>query len=290
MSLGTRRYREAEHLAGLLDAGFNEALAKARRMTDSPDASPDLAAILREHLRRLLDLDLAQRINTQPRRPTFATPHTAEERASAANMTAQEADLEALGLVLADAHDALRDRDPRSVAAEVRALMARHELPDHLRTELGIGCWKSVYALWKKSRGASGARRRLCCCRRPARAHRRCRAGAFVRIAGAVVLSRSVRLGRTVFRAASEGGQPLGREADHLTQEGGIRPFRQKVAKGSLLLGHRGVPGQGCRSQLNPTQVHRGGRLLHHAWGRDPWPASRSSMKDPTGLAAAWNL
>ncbi len=39
--------------------------------------------------------------------------------------------------------------------------------------------------------------------------------------------------------------QPLGRKADHLPQQGGIRPFRQQLAKGSLVLGHRGVPGQG---------------------------------------------
>jgi hypothetical protein len=46
--------------------------------------------------------------------------------------------------------------------------------------------------------------------------------------------------------------QPLGREADHLTQEGGIRPFCQQLAKGSLLLGHRGVPGQGLQLATQP--------------------------------------
>lgn len=139
VSLRTCNYREAEHLARLLARGFNEALAQARQMTDAPDTSHDLAAILRAHLRELLDLDLEQRASTPPGHPTFATRDFAERLANSEGMTPQEADLEVIGAVLGDAHDALRDRDRRAVAGEAERLMQRHALPEYLRDRLTLG-------------------------------------------------------------------------------------------------------------------------------------------------------
>ena len=47
--------------------------------------------------------------------------------------------------------------------------------------------------------------------------------------------------------------QPLGGEADHLPQEGRIRAFRQHLAKGSLVVGHRGRSKVRVAGLSNPT-------------------------------------
>ncbi len=56
--------------------------------------------------------------------------------------------------------------------------------------------------------------------------------------------------------------QPLGRETDHLAQEGSVRRLLQQPAKGHRLVGHRGrLKVWGCWSQQpNPTRDHRGDR------------------------------
>ena len=46
--------------------------------------------------------------------------------------------------------------------------------------------------------------------------------------------------------------QPLGRKADHLAQERGIGSFRQQLAQGSLVVGHRGVLGSVLRLATQP--------------------------------------
>jgi hypothetical protein len=46
--------------------------------------------------------------------------------------------------------------------------------------------------------------------------------------------------------------QPLGGKADHLAQHAGIRAFRQQLAQGSLLVGHRGVLGSELRLATQP--------------------------------------
>ncbi len=138
VSLGTRRYREAEWLAGELSVRFNVAICSAPgTMTDQPTA--DIAAIIREHLRELLDADLAQRIGTPARQPTFTTKEGAAAMADSEGLSPREADLEVIGLVLADALEALADRDPRAVASEVRQLMAEHRLPEDARSRLTVG-------------------------------------------------------------------------------------------------------------------------------------------------------
>ncbi len=106
-------------------------------MTDQPQ--PDLAAIIREHLRELLEADLLQRVGTPPGQPTFTTPGTADQLAELRGQSPREADLEVIGSVLADALEALADRDPRPVAGEVRQLMAEHRLPEDARNQLTVG-------------------------------------------------------------------------------------------------------------------------------------------------------
>jgi hypothetical protein len=55
--------------------------------------------------------------------------------------------------------------------------------------------------------------------------------------------------------------QPLCGEADHLAQQAGVGGLLQKVLKGDLVIGHRGVSlGQSCVSQPNSTQAQRGDR------------------------------
>ena len=65
LSLLTRRYREAEHLAALLDHTFSSV---TKRMSDSPN----LRAILRDHLKQQLDDDLEQHLSVPPGRPVYA--------------------------------------------------------------------------------------------------------------------------------------------------------------------------------------------------------------------------
>jgi hypothetical protein len=104
ISLGTRRYGLAAWLAERLAARSNDALRSASgAMSDQP--RPDIAAIIREHLRELL-----------------------------------EADLEVIGCVLADALQALAERDPRPVAWAVRQLMAEHGLPEDARNQPPTSC------------------------------------------------------------------------------------------------------------------------------------------------------
>ena len=56
--MGTRRYREAECLAEMLDGAFTSTLESALATTITQlGPVADIGAILRAHLRNLLDLD-----------------------------------------------------------------------------------------------------------------------------------------------------------------------------------------------------------------------------------------
>ena len=70
VSLSTRRYREAEHRAELLDAGFEGALRRAVSEAEKTDAA--LAPILRQELKSFLQQDLERRMGRPAERPVYA--------------------------------------------------------------------------------------------------------------------------------------------------------------------------------------------------------------------------
>lgn len=131
LSLRTRNYREAEHLAALLDQSFVSALARARKAMSSADS--DLNTILRGYLRDALAADLDQRLAARPGMPVFAGDRPDLER------TATDLDLECLGDRLEEAREALAERDTGAVSAEVADLMDRNGLPEAERYRLALG-------------------------------------------------------------------------------------------------------------------------------------------------------
>jgi hypothetical protein len=74
-------------------------------------------------------------------------------------------------------------------------------------------------------------------------------------VAALAVPCTTQRLGRQIHH------QALGGEADHLAQEAGVGTLLQKLAKGDLVLGHRGDLQVSVASD-SPTlpRDHRGGR------------------------------
>jgi site-specific recombinase XerD len=130
LSLGTRGYREAEHLAALLDRGFRAAWGRA---VEQEAKGADLGTVLRGYLRDALAEDLACREAT-PGRPIYATTlHLAEHDDPV------DADLAALAEALGEAKEALARRDFAHVAAKVKRLMAQHGLPQAQRDRLALG-------------------------------------------------------------------------------------------------------------------------------------------------------
>lgn len=137
MSLRTRHFREAEHRAALLDRVFHEALARARAAVSEGAPPPDLNAILRDYLREALERDLEARLNTSGSRPLYYVPGVPNGGGNL--LSPREADLEVIGLLIAEACSDLEARDARAVARDVDALMARHHLPEYMRNRLAVG-------------------------------------------------------------------------------------------------------------------------------------------------------
>lgn len=130
VSLRTCNYREAEHLARVLTAGFNGALARARRMTSS-DPSLDLAAILRDYLNEALAENLRAEVPRGGAVPLSLYP--------LAQLEAEQQELRRL----------LSERDPSNIGHIVDSLMERHALPETMRAGLGIGLLEAEVAVYE---------------------------------------------------------------------------------------------------------------------------------------------
>lgn len=130
LSLRTRGYREAEHLAALLDRGFGAAWGRA---VEQEAKGADLGAVLRGYLRDALAEDLALR-QAMPGRPIYANLLGPQEHDDPV-----DADIAAIGDALGDAKEALARRDFASVAVKVARLMAQHGLPEAQRVDLALG-------------------------------------------------------------------------------------------------------------------------------------------------------
>jgi uncharacterized protein DUF6538 len=93
LSLGTRRYREAEHFAEHLDAAFD-------RVVHTVTTPADLRTILRAYLADALEDDTAMRLSARRGQPVYGG-WTDEERDHV------DIDLEVVGMCLSDAREAL---------------------------------------------------------------------------------------------------------------------------------------------------------------------------------------
>ena len=139
LSLRTKHFREAEHLAMVLDHSFGKAI-------DVVTDAPNLQAILREYLREALEADLEGHCDTPPGKPVYAVRVDKDQEPV-------EADLEIVDLLLSDAREDLATRRvPKTAAKEADALMKAHGLPEYQRTALALGILRARVQVFEKSR------------------------------------------------------------------------------------------------------------------------------------------
>ncbi|WP_328805645.1 site-specific integrase [Sabulicella rubraurantiaca] len=122
LSLRTRRYREAEHLASRLDMAFGAAWRRAKASVSASAGKTDLNAILREYLREKLDADSI--------------------RASWPLGMLEEG--------LEQTRDHLAGREDWSVRTAVDTMMQRHELPEDERYRLTIGTLEADLLIFRE--------------------------------------------------------------------------------------------------------------------------------------------
>lgn len=140
MSLRTRNFREAEHLAALLDRVFGSALMRAK--LDMPHSSADLNAILRGYLREELDADLRRREERPAGRTVFGGDPYQDP---------VETDLDLEQTKLSESREDLANRDIRAVEDHVVELIARHGLPETDRRRLALGLLEVQVRFWEEA-------------------------------------------------------------------------------------------------------------------------------------------
>lgn len=142
INLKTRNYREAEYLAGMLDAEFGRALPRLRDAAMSAEA--EIQAILKANLKRFLDEDLERRMTRKPFSAVYA--HWWE---SGDPQTSDEADLRAIR----DAQDSLRrdlaQNSPAEMGDYAAALIKERGLPPDLRNHLAYGLIEAALKGWE---------------------------------------------------------------------------------------------------------------------------------------------
>jgi hypothetical protein len=143
LSLRTRRYREAEHRAALVDEAFGSAWERAL-LVGMSDA--DIKRVLREYLQEALDEDMQRRLATPPGRPVYPVGWDGEEEPAKHDL-----DSNTMGLILAE--DALAERDFASVAGTVEELMAKHRLPETARPLLSLGVLQANVRILREVEG-----------------------------------------------------------------------------------------------------------------------------------------
>ena len=125
LSLGTRGFRVAEHLATMLDGEFLRVVATVTDPTQ-------LRSILRAYLDECLEADTQQRLAATPGKPVYG-------RDPSPDADPVDVDLDTIADSLGDAREALARRDYRSVASTVSELIERHGIPEDHRNALAQG-------------------------------------------------------------------------------------------------------------------------------------------------------
>lgn len=141
LSLRTRRFREAEHRAALVDGAFGAALARVS--VDGNKLTADLGPILAAELRDALERDLRDRMERPPGRPVYAHGW---ERGDPE--TATDADLRAIREARASMAQRIADNDPMELEDEAARLLRRHGLPEHLLRPLAMGLLEVAAKAW----------------------------------------------------------------------------------------------------------------------------------------------
>lgn len=141
LSLRTRRFREAEHRAALMDDAFGAALARVS--VDGTKLTADLGPILAAELRSALERDLRERMDRPPGQPVYA--HGWERGGPE---TATEADLRAIRDARASMSQRLAGNDPMDMEDEAARLLRRHGLPDNLLRPLAMGLLEVAVKAW----------------------------------------------------------------------------------------------------------------------------------------------
>jgi site-specific recombinase XerD len=138
LSLQTRMFRVAEYLATGLDQEF-------RRLTQdvTTDNKTDLAAILRNYLKRRLAFDMKQRIET-PHAPMFGVAEPGKSHASV--------DLEWIEGELASARSELAGRLYNHQLPLIDDLMEDDKVPEQYRNAFAHGILQANVELWETVR------------------------------------------------------------------------------------------------------------------------------------------
>jgi len=141
VSLRTRRLREAEYRAAVMDGAFEDALRRARANVTE---AADLNAVLRGYLREFLERDLQQRIERAPGSPVYA-----HWWAPGDPKTAVEEDLWAIRNAQNSLKHDLETNNPNEMADYAAELIRKYGLPDHLRGPLTYGLIEAAIRGWE---------------------------------------------------------------------------------------------------------------------------------------------
>lgn len=125
LALRTVNYREAQHLATVLDQAFARSIRSKTSMTN-------LQNVLRDYLRQALEDDLDQHHRTPAGRPVYTVLRDKYEDPI-------DADANCIDYLLSETREALARRDIRSIAGKVDRLMEHYGLPLEMRVPFALG-------------------------------------------------------------------------------------------------------------------------------------------------------
>ncbi len=140
LSLGTRDYREAQYLAGLLDDAYERAAARsnAMSMTDA-----DIRTIARTYLSEALERDTEARTIRRIGQPIYTSLRPDLDNSAA------DLDAEILTGLARAAQEALEDGDVRTVQSTVAALAERFHVPPEMHRLLALGILEAHVVLYQ---------------------------------------------------------------------------------------------------------------------------------------------
>ena len=127
LSFRTRNYREAEHLAEVLDAEFS-------RVVSTVSTSENLRSILRKYLDDVLAEDAEMRLTAPAHRSVYTNGFRID-----ADRSAVDVDEELVSLLLSEARERLALRDFKSVTVNVDHVMREYGLPQEQRNAVAYG-------------------------------------------------------------------------------------------------------------------------------------------------------
>ena len=124
MSLRTTSYREAEHLATVLDSEFST-------FFEGQPTMADVKQLLRQRLKDSLAADREQHLSARSGRAVYGGDYH--------GVDPLDTDEQIISGLLSDARERLARRETRHVEDEVGKLLQAHSLPEEVRSELAIG-------------------------------------------------------------------------------------------------------------------------------------------------------